>query len=88
MPTQELFTKLVSLYKSDNKVSASFSYNTMIYDNADGSISVNDDVYMNNGSFAGNYKLLGTTTNGVVFEGTVYNYLLTNSNYSHGQPVS
>ena len=89
MSTTESFSNLVLLYKGSNNVYNSFSGSYTVNDSADGNdgqTAVGDNVYFV--EYSSSYPLVGTTANGVVISGPVYNYLITDGSYSNGDPVS
>tara|TARA_Y100001934_G_scaffold271140_1_gene357196 strand:- start:3695 stop:4615 length:921 start_codon:yes stop_codon:yes gene_type:complete len=89
MATTESFSNLVLLYKGTNNVYNSFSGSYTVNDSADGNdgqTAVGDSVYFV--QYSNSYSLVGTTANGVVISGPVYDYLITDGSYSNGDMVS
>ena len=78
MATTESFSNLVLLYKGSNNVYNSFSGSYTVNDSVDGNdgqTAVGDSVYFV--QYGSSFPLVGTTANGVVVSGPVYNYLIT-----------
>jgi hypothetical protein len=90
MSTTETFSNWVMLYKGTNNVyslynGSSYTVNDSA-DGNDGQTAVGNNVYVV--EFNSSYTLLGTTANGVVVSGPLYDYLFTNATYSNGDSVS
>ena len=89
MSTTETFSNSILLNKGTNDVYSTYSGSYVLNDTADGSTDgqtgINGLVYVQGG---GSYQLVGTTADGVVLSGPVYDYLFSNTSYSNGQTIT
>ena len=91
MPSTETFPYQTSLYKGTN-IAYADSYTGggyILNDNADGSSDGQTSISgLVNWQGVGNFQLIGTTPNGVVLSGPVYNYLLSTVTYNGSDDLS